>query len=117
MQLYGIEIFKIVYVPALLIGLMASRLSLVGSQRGLYQYNIGTSLIGVLASALTLTMLVWGFASLPWYWPVGTFLLGSWLANLVITNKNFHVWYAFSPLPDILVIVGGLHFWMWYWPF
>lgn len=117
MQQNDLEIFQIVFVPVLLIGLIATRISLIAVQRRLYRYNIRMSLIGMLASTMTLTILVWGSASLPWYWPVGAFLVGSWLANLVVTNANFQVWYAVSPLPDILVIIGTLHFWIYSWPF
>lgn len=117
MQVYVMEVLQIAYVLLLFLGLIVSRLSLVGMRLGVHLFNIIIGLIGLIGTFATLSLLVWGFASLPWNWPVGAFLVGSWLANLVVTDANFHVWYAVSPLPDILVVIGSLHFWVWYWPF
>jgi len=113
----SMDVLQIAYVSLLCVGLISSRLSLVGMQRGVHHFNMIIGLIGLIATFATLTLIVWGFAFLPWYLPGGAVLTGSCIANFIVTNANFHDWYAVSPIPDLITIFGSVHIWVWYWPF
>jgi hypothetical protein len=73
--------------------------------------------LAISATFVTISLIVWGFATLRWYVPIGLFLAGHLLAAVTVTRSNWTVWMPFSVLLQAVALAGGLYLWIWHWPF
>ena len=110
-------VLEITFALIFVLGMLASRIVLVGTRGGIQQRNVVLALIGMIATFVTLSLVVWGFASLAWYWPIATFVAGSVIIGLIVTRSNWGAWFAASPFLDVIAGAGGLYLWIWHWPF
>lgn len=106
-----------VYVAVFLVGMVTSRIAIVGARGGVQHRGLARSALGALATIVTLSLVIWGFVALPWYWPVALFVGGSVLAALIVTRNNWTGWFSASAVLDVIAAVGGLYLWMRHWPF
>lgn len=114
--LKGVEMGT-VFSVFLVIGILSGRVSLVGARRGIQHRNVFRAFIAALATFVSLSLIVWGFATLPWYWPLAIFLIASFCSGLVITRRNWPTWFSIAAILDAIAAAGGLYLWIWHWPF
>lgn len=107
----------VAYVIILVCGILGSRTALVGARGGVQRRNVALAFLGMAATFISLSLIVWGFAALPWYWPVGTFLAASTLSGMIITRTNWGTWFFVAPILDIVAATGGLFLWIKHSPF
>ena len=105
------------YAAVFIVGIVGSRISMIGIRGGIVRLNIFTFFIGMLSTFVIYSLIVWGFTSLAWYWPVGTFLFAQIIATVTITKANWSAWFVISPILDFFAIASGLYLWIWHWPF
>lgn len=107
----------LIFAAVFFVGALGSRPALVGARGGVQQRNVAYSFIGAVAVFVTLSLIIWGFVSLPWYWPVCTFVVSSILAALLVTRSNWSTWFSIAPLLNLIAAGGGLYLWVQHWPF
>lgn len=106
-----------VYVVVFLVGIVTSRVAIVGARGGIEHRVLARSALGALATMVTLSLIVWGVVALSWYWPVALFVGGSVLAAFIVTRSNWAGWFSVSAVLDAIAAAGGLYLWIWHWPF
>jgi hypothetical protein len=106
-----------VFIVAMLLGVLTARVSTIGARGGIEPTRRSTAFIAFIAMLATFAIIVWGFASLSWYWPVGTFLVVSVLAGFAISRENWSFWYQVNLFLQLAVILIATYLWCWHWPF
>lgn len=104
------------YAIIFILGTISSRTIIVGARTGMIERRIILVVIGTLANLLTLSLIVWGFASLPWPWATAVTVIG-FLSSAIVSNGNHAKWARLSPLLNLIVVIGGAYLWMERWPF
>ncbi len=90
---------------------------------GMFNYgksrrNVMGEISSVVASLLVISLVLWGFASFAWYWTPLAFIAGLIIARVALTNiSGLHPWISKSPLIDIVVAIGAIFLWAFYWPY
>jgi hypothetical protein len=107
----------LVYVAIFFVGLASSRTMFIAKRGGIEHWNATRTVLGAAAVTVLVSLLFWGFASLPWYLPVCVFLVGNIGAGLLISRANWPAWFSASAVLDVIVVAGGLYLWIWHWPF
>lgn len=106
-----------VYLGVVIAGLMSSYTLVVGLRSGLTGNQFLITVVGSIAGLFLISLLVWGFAALGWYWPVIAFVGGAVLSRVAINRNNFGGWYGASPFLYTATAIGGIYLWFWNWPF
>ena len=106
-----------IYVGVVLAGLLGSYTTVVGLRTGLSANKVLIAIAGAIATLFLLSLVVWGFAALDWYWPLIAFAAGAAIAWAAINPTNFALWYGISPALYTITAVGGIYLWFWNWPF
>jgi hypothetical protein len=102
----------IIYFVLLILGLLSSRTTLVGARGGHRDHSL-TVLISLAGLGATLSLIVWGFIHLKWYWPVAAFAVGTVVAGLLVSRSSWAGLSGLRPIFDIAVIAGAVYFWFW----
>lgn len=105
------------YVGVFVIGLLSSRVTLVGMRGGMQSSNLFLAVLGGVATIFLFSLFVWGFVALAWFWPLIGFAAGTVVSGLAVTRANFPFWHTISPFLDTATVVGGTYLWFWNWPF
>jgi cation transport ATPase len=106
------------FVMAIVLGFISMRVTLVGHRGGRpMPKTIIRLLVGTLATFVTWSLFVWGFASLSWYWPLLIFLVAAIISGFSVTHSTWGSLYRTQPAMDGLVTVIGGHLWISNWPF
>lgn len=106
-----------IYVGIVLVGLLSSYTTLVGLRSGLSANRVLIAAAGTIVALFLLSLVVWGFAVLDWYWPLVAFAAGAVIAWAAVNTANFALWYGISPVLYTVTAVGGIYLWFWNWPF
>lgn len=106
-----------IYVAVLFLGMLGSRIKLIGARGGIEHDSLVLALIDLIGNCATLSLIVWGSAALAWYWPVTTLLSGGIALAFIVTRTNWSLWFAVYPILDLIAAAGGLYLWIRHWPF
>lgn len=106
----------VLYAILFILGAISGRAVIVGARMGLVERRVLLVLIGTLANLLTLSLIVWGFATLPWPWATAVTVIG-FLSSAIVTGRNHAKWARLGPLLNLIVVIGGAYLWFARWPF
>lgn len=106
-----------VYVGVVVAAMLSSYTTVVGLRSGLTANRLLIAVVGATAALFLLSLLIWGFLALPWFWPVIAFVAGAVISWAAIKPANFPVWYGASPFLYTATAIGGIYLWFWNWPF
>ena len=102
------EITTIIFVVAMVLGIVSSRVTLVGARGGVMSDGIWRAGLGAALTVVVFSLFVWGFSSLSWYWPIIAFAIGTVICAIVVTLPSWPALYAIQPALDAVVIgLGG----------
>lgn len=104
------------YVILFILGAISGRSVIVGARGGIVERRIILVAISTLANILTLSLIVWGFATLEWPWATAVTVIGL-TSSAIVTNASYPRWSRLSPLLNLLVTLGGGYLWIYHWPF
>ncbi|MGB3338512.1 MAG: hypothetical protein WBA73_15165 [Devosia sp.] len=104
-----------VYVGVVVAGLLSSYTTVVGLRSGLTGNRLLIAVAGGIAGLFLLSLLIWGFVALEWYWPIIAFAAGAVISAVAINTTNFAFWYTASPFLYTATAIGGIY--LWSWPF
>ena len=96
----------VLYAAILILGSVSYRVFLIGARGGFVPEGLVETGIITLGAITVLSMFIWGFASLIWYWPPAFFLLGVIIAALTVTRSTWLFWYGAKPIIDMLIIAA-----------
>ncbi len=106
----------LIYFVSVCAGAISDRILLEGARRRLdLRRSIRTALVFA-GTYVPFSMVLWGFASLKWYWPIAAFTLAG-IAASGISRRNWLAWYPILPLLNLAAAGCGLYLWVWRWPF
>ncbi len=111
------EITTIVFVVAMVLGLVSSRVTLLWARGGVTSEAMVRAGLGAALTFVLFFLFVWGFSSLSWYWPIIAFAIGTVICAIVVTQPSWPTLYSIQPALDAVVIGLGLYLWIWHWPF
>lgn len=104
------------YAILFILGAISGRAVIVGARGDIVERRIILVVLGTFANVLTLSLIVWGFATLEWPWATAVTVVGL-LSSAIVTNTNYAKWARLSPLLNLLVTLGGAYLWIYRWPF
>lgn len=100
------------YLIIVVVGIFASRIALVAGRGHYDPRGIVTAAIGLAATLLTISLIVWGFMYLDWYWPIIGFVVGT-IAGVAVNHSTFPALIAIAPILELGVIAGAAYLWFW----
>ncbi|WP_428428226.1 hypothetical protein [Pararhizobium sp.] len=100
----------VLYVGLIVIGLLGARINLVGARGGQVDQAVLILALSVAATIATLSLFVWGFIYLKWYWPVVAFVAGT-IFGMVVTRNSWASLAAARPVMDAAVVAGAIFIW------
>lgn len=115
-----------IYFGLTLIGLLSARVYMTSrSGDAGIQYSvmiedmpIGFDYLNLAAALLSVSVtVIWGFATLTWYWPIAIFLICGVLTGLILSTFGWDRAFRLLPIFNVVIIVGCLYLWIRYWPF
>ena len=106
----------ILYTVLFVLGAISGRTVIVGARAGQIERCAILVIIGTLSNLLTLSLIIWGFATLEWPWATAVTVIGL-TSTAVVTNSNQERWNRLSPLLNMLVTIGSGYLWIVRWPF
>lgn len=106
-----------VYIGVVVAGMLSSYTTVVGLRSGLTGNRLLIAIVGAIAALFLLSLLVWGFVALHWFWPIIAFSAGAVISWAAINPANFPTWYGISPFLYTATAIGGIYLWFWNWPF
>lgn len=106
----------VAFIVAISLGVLSGRITTVGARGGVEATTVTRAALGAASVFVTFSLIVWGFASLSWYWPIVAFLIGSAVA-LMVTQASWPGLFTMQPVLDAAVIALGLFLWVVHWPF
>ena len=108
----------ILFVVAMLAQVIVGRTQLLAA-RGYIRDTSGifASLVGIVAGIAFFALVVWGFASLPWYFVLPTTLAMGAVSGFIVDLKSFPLWYRTRTVVDLIAVALTGFLWLTYWPF
>jgi hypothetical protein len=106
----------ILYTILFILGAISGRTVIVGARAGQIERRAILVIIGTLSNLLTLSLIIWGFATLEWPWATAVTVIGL-TSTAVVTNSNQERWNRLSLLLNMQVTIGSGYLWIAHWPF
>ena len=108
----------LMFLAAMLLQVIAGRTQLLAMRGGIRDSSgLLSSLIGIVAGLSFFAVIIWGFATLHWYFVLPAILVMGFISGLVVNLRSFAFWYQIRPLIDTVVIGVTAFLWAHYWPF
>lgn len=106
----------ILYLVLFILGAISGRTVIIGARAGQIERRAILVIVGTLSNLLTLSLIIWGFATLEWPWALAVTVIGL-TSSAIVTNSNHERWSRRSPLLNLLITIGSGYLWVFHWPF
>ncbi|WP_294120639.1 hypothetical protein [Sphingomonas sp.] len=108
----------LLFAVAMLVQVIAGRTELI-AMRGYIRDRRGIigNLISIGSGICFFALVIWGFASLPWYTALLTMLGSAIACGFIVGRQSFVFWYGARTLVDLVSLALTVFLWKSYWPF
>jgi hypothetical protein len=105
------------FFAAVTLGLISVRARLMGANGGVVPHTTPPLIFSTLTAFLTIAIVVWGFLTFAWHWPLLALLFANITIISLVTGGAWPVLCRCVPAIDVIAVVLGLALWIGYWPF
>ena len=113
----GAAIPLVFFFAAVTLGIISVRARLMGANGGVAPSTSLRLMFSTLTAFLTIAVIVWGFLTFPWHWPLIILLSANFTIIALVSNGAWPLLCRAIPAIDITVVTLGLFLWIGHWPF
>ena len=111
----------LLFIAALGLAVLSGRVTLIMVRGGMvpeiHNQPLWRGVLGALILPCQIALVVWCFATFPWYFSILGILIIAMLAGLLVTGDNWVALFRTQPAIDVLAIVPTVVLWWKYYPF
>jgi hypothetical protein len=99
----------VLYLAGVSLGMLTARITTFGGRGGIRDVGLLRAALGAAAILVTFCLIVSGFISLSWYWPVIGMCSGFVIAAAAVTRARWASLFALQPVIDAATITIGCY--------